>query len=77
MNNSYSLLFNGIPVIVTTQTRQRRIHKRNRINKKWKKRYGMIRHEVQDCDIMFNKFDGRFYVTETGYNNLLKILPTI
>ncbi len=44
---SQPLLFRGIPVITNVLlcqpgTRQRRVHRRSRINRKWKKRYGFV-----------------------------------
>jgi len=75
MNNShYSTPFDGIPVIQTTRITQRRTHKRSRINKKWRKRYGMIKREVQSYDLF--EWEGKLYVTEAGYNALMGIKTT-
>lgn len=41
MNDYYSLL-TGYPIYIATQEFQRRKHKKKRINKKWRKRYGTI-----------------------------------
>ncbi len=71
MDNGCITPLSGIPVIQTTVVRQKRTHKRSRINKKWKKRYGMIRYETQDGDIY--AFDGKLFVTTKGYEGLQKI----
>ena len=41
MTDYYSLL-TGYPIYIATQEFQRRKHKKKRINKKWRKRYGVI-----------------------------------
>ena len=37
----------GVNIIITTKERQARKHHKRRINKKWLKRYGTIKYEVQ------------------------------
>lgn len=41
MTDYYSLL-TGYPIYIATQEFQRRKHKKKRINKKWRKRYGTV-----------------------------------
>lgn len=60
----------GMPVIVTTKTIQRRKHRKKRINKKWAKRYGFREIEFQDEEVVF--FDGKLYVTKSGFEKLKK-----
>lgn len=38
--DKYERIYNGMPVIIVPSKRQRRTHKKKRINKKWAKRYG-------------------------------------
>lgn len=38
----YKTLLTGYPIYIATKEIQRRKHHKKRINKKWKKRYGMI-----------------------------------
>ena len=38
----YKALLTGYPIYIATKEIQRRKHHKKRINKKWKKRYGMI-----------------------------------
>lgn len=51
---------NGMPIIITTRFRQKRKHRKKRINKKWKKKYGVVEYnpmpegKIFICDgIMF------------------------
>ncbi|MCR4739156.1 MAG: hypothetical protein K5886_02715 [Lachnospiraceae bacterium] len=41
MTDYYSLL-TGYPIYIATQEFQRRKHRKKRINKKWRKRYGTV-----------------------------------
>jgi hypothetical protein len=61
----------GASIIVTTRTVQNRKHKKRRINKKWRKRYGVTKYEYQNYDIIF--VNGNIYVTEKG----MKIIKEI
>ena len=54
----------GIPIIVTTKVFQNRKHKRPRINKKWRKRYGCTVVEVQEHPFIF---DGILYCRESDF----------
>ena len=40
--NNFEVLLAGYPIYIATKEIQRRKHRKKRINKKWKKRYGMI-----------------------------------
>lgn len=40
--NNFEVLLTGYPIYIATKEIQRRKHRKKRINKKWKKRYGMI-----------------------------------
>lgn len=56
MNGIWSS-YTGIPIIVTDKIKQKRIHRKKRINKKWAKRYGFIENNYpyieDDKAIMF------------------------
>jgi len=56
----------GTPIIITTRIYQVRKHKKKRINKKWLKRYGVRRVEVQKHDEVIH-FEGKLYMTEKCY----------
>ena len=49
-------LINGLPiVIVPTYKKQRRTHRKKRINKKWAKRYGFTYHNyLKDGDVVMS-----------------------
>ena len=54
----YEALLTGYPIYIVTKEIQRRKHHKKRINKKWRKRYGVI-----ECDLMPH---GQVVVTKEG-----------
>lgn len=63
--------YNGLPVYITTTEYQRRTHHKQRINKKWRKRYGVV--EVDPLSpgqmIMMN---GVLYMSKQTFNDVLR-----
>lgn len=74
MNNLLGLngLMSGIPIIVLPPVKkQRRTHKKKRINKKWAKRYGYIHYStIKDGETLM--MDGKMYMNQTTYSILKK-----
>ena len=55
--------YTGIPIIVTDKRKQKRTHRKKRINKKWAKRYGYIENNypfIEDDKMLM--FKGQIYV---------------
>ena len=51
--------YEGIPIFIATKEYQRRKHHKKRINKKWRKRYGVVEFNyMPHGQVMFNKIDG-------------------
>lgn len=70
-------LLNGYPIYIATKEFQRRKHRKKRINKKWRKRYGVIEFNlVPHGEIFFNEIAGVFYMTKRTYNELEKSVIT-
>ena len=62
----------GYPIIITTQRIQKRKHKKWRINKKWKKRYGFIDYEVQEQDCFI--VDDKIYMKLGVYEQVIGMM---
>lgn len=67
------MMLNGMPIYIATQTYQRRKHKKKRINKKWRKRYGMYEFNLIPKGQMMI-MDDVLYMTISDYNNLKKAI---
>lgn len=61
----------GIPIIVTTKVFQNRRHKRRRINKKWRKRYGFTVVEYQEQPFFY---EGALYCRESDFEKIKQYL---
>ncbi len=60
---------NGMPIYIATKTYQRRKHHKYRINKKWKKRYGVYEFNlIPKGQIMV--MDDVIYMTLEDFNKL-------
>lgn len=62
----------GTPIIISpfiTTTKQARVHKKKRINKKWLKRYGM--RSIDDIQTVYFIGD-KIYMSQGLFNKLLK-----
>lgn len=60
----------GIPIVVTTKVFQNRRHKRPRINKKWRKRYGVTVVEVQEQPFVLG---GTLYCRESDFEAIKQL----
>lgn len=70
MSDYYSLL-TGYPIYIATKEIQRRKHHKKRINKKWRKRYGMIEYNsMPHGEVFFNEIDRVFYMTKKTLQEL-------
>ena len=61
----------GIPIIITDGYKQRRKHKKKRINKKWAKIYGYVKCGLPIDDRKIYKVDGKLYMNQATYNRLM------
>lgn len=59
------------PIYIATKEIQRRKHRKKRINKKWRKKYGVIEiNSISHGEIIFNEFDKVFYMTNKTLQEL-------
>lgn len=69
--SDYYYLLTGYPIHIATQEFQRRKHRKKRINKKWRKRYGVIEYNsMPHGKIFFNEIDRAFYMTKKTLQEL-------
>ena len=67
----YEALINSYPIYIATKEFQRRKHHKKRINKKWRKRYGVIEYNLMpNGEIVFNEIDRVFLMTKKTYREL-------
>ena len=65
---------NSRPIIIVTQEFQRRKHHKKRINKKWRKRYGVIEYDLMPHgQVAFNERDRVLYMTKKTFEEVKKI----
>ena len=69
MTDYYSLL-TGYPIYIATQEFQRRKHKKKRINKKWRKRYGMIELNSMPHGEIVMMDNGVLWMTKKTYQRI-------
>lgn len=68
---NYEALLTGYPIYIATKEVQRRKHHKKRINKKWRKRYGVIElNSMPHGEIIFNEIDRVFYMTKKTLQEL-------
>lgn len=65
--------YNGIPIVITTIRKQKRKHRKQRINKKWAKKYGFDEFELMP-DNEAALIDGKLYMQWKVYEKLRKEL---
>lgn len=59
----------GMPIYITTEEYQRRRHRKKRINKKWRKRYGVIEiNKLPHGEVIC--LDGILYMTKKTFMEL-------
>ena len=65
-----NFMLGGTPIIIVPDTViQKRKHKKNRINKKWRKRYGVyVYKKMKDGEVL--SFDGKLYMNDYTYTKL-------
>ena len=67
----YKALLTGYPIYIATKEIQRRKHHKKRINKKWRKRYGMVElNSMPHGEVFFNEVDRVFYMTKRTLQEL-------
>ena len=67
-------MINGHPIYIATQEFQRRKHHKKRINKKWKKRYGMIELNSMPHGEVVMMDNGTLWMTKRTFKNLKKAI---
>lgn len=66
--------YEGIPIHIATKEYQRRKHHKKRINKKWRKRYGVIEYNsMPHGQVIFNEFDRVLYMTKKTFEEVKKM----
>lgn len=60
----------GIPIVITDNYKQRRKHKKKRINKKWAKKYGFVKCGLPLEDGKTYLIDGRMYMNQNTFNKI-------
>lgn len=59
----------GMPIIITTRVQQLRKHRKRRINKKWRKRYGVMEYNpIPEGQIVVH--DGTMYMSRKDFDLL-------
>lgn len=65
--------YSGVPVYIATKEYQRRKHHKKRINKKWRKRYGVIEYNsMPHGQVIFNEVDRVLYMTKKTWKELIE-----
>ena len=62
--------YNGCPVYLVSERRQRRIHKKKRINKKWAKKYGFCGELEKGKMVVVY---GTIFMTQSDFNKLKRV----
>lgn len=68
----YKALLTGCRIYIATKEIQRRKHHKNRINKKWQKRYGMIELNSMQHGEVVMMGNGVIWMTKRTFENLKK-----
>ena len=56
----------GMPIIITTRVQQLRKHRKRRINKKWRKRYGVMEYNpIPEGQVVVH--DGTMYMSRKDF----------
>ena len=68
---NFEVLLTGYPIHIATKEIQRRKHHKKRINKKWRKKYGVIEYNsMPHGEIIFNEIDRVLYMTKKTLQEL-------
>lgn len=66
--------YEGISIYIATKEYQRRKHHKKRINKKWRKRYGVVEYNsMPHGQVVFNEFDRVLYMTKKTFEDVKKM----
>ena len=69
---NYEALLTGYPVYIATQEFQRRKHKKKRINKKWRKRYGTVELNSMSHGEIVMMDNGVIWMTKRTFEQIRK-----
>lgn len=67
---NYEALMTGYPIYIATKEVQRRKHPKKRINKKWRKRYGVIELNSMSHGEVIMMNNGVIWMTKRTYQEL-------
>lgn len=67
---NYEALLTGYPIYIATKEIQRRKHPKKRINKKWRKRYGVIELNSMPHGEVIMMNNGVIWMTKRTYQEL-------
>ena len=71
--NKYEVALRGCPIYIVTKEFQIRKHHKKRINKKWRKRYGVYEWSpIPDGQVVFDKVEQVVYMTNKTYGELMR-----
>ena len=66
--------YEGVTVSIATREYQRRKHHKKRINKKWRKRYGVIEYNLMPHEkIIYNGSERTMYMTKKTFEEMKKL----
>ena len=70
--------YEGIPIYIATKEYQRRKHHKKRINKKWRKRYGVVEYNsMPHGQVVYNEFDRVMYMTKKTFEEVKKYVSEV
>ena len=67
---NFEALLTGYPIYIATKEIQRRKHHKKRINKKWRKRYGVIELNSMSHGEVVMTDNGTLWMTKRTYQEL-------
>ena len=70
----YKALLTGYSIYIATKEIQRRKHHKKRINKKWRKRYGVIEHNLMPHGEVVMMDNGVIWMTKRTFESLKKFI---
>ena len=71
-------MYNGIPVFIATREYQRRKHHKKRINKKWRKRYGVVEYNsMPHGQVLFSETGRVLYMTKKTFEEVKKMAEKV
>ena len=71
---NFETLLTGYPIYIATKEIQRRKHHKKRINKKWKKRYGMIElNSMPHGEVIMDNRNRVIYMTKRTFEQIRKV----